>query len=169
MKLASANTLCALMEQRDNMSMGTLARYAGCSKGFISHLTSGRRSTCTPQLAERIAEALNVPVTVLFMPGKSADDGQSAQDEGARMSLSPAERTLRAKLAAHTRWSREDDRMAATAAMRAGSIARFEKQVDPDGTLAPAERAIRAEHARRAHMSRLSMLAAKKRREQASA
>lgn len=80
MKLANANTLCALMEQRD-MSMGTLARYAGCSKGFISHLTSGRRSTCTPLLAERIAEALNVPVEVLFVPGKSAVGGQDGSQQ----------------------------------------------------------------------------------------
>lgn len=72
MKLANANTLRALMEQR-GMGMGRLARYAGCSKGFISHLLSGRRSTCTPLLAERIAEALDVPLTVLFVPSVSSD------------------------------------------------------------------------------------------------
>jgi hypothetical protein len=83
------------------------------------------------------------------------------------MSLSPAERTMRARLAAHTRWSQEGDRVAATASMRAGALARFERQVDPDGVLPPAERAIRAEHARKAHMQRLSLAAAKKRRERA--
>ena len=65
MKLRSADTLRALMEQ-DAFSLARLARYAGCSKGFISHLLSGRRSSCTPPLAERISEALHVPTTVLF-------------------------------------------------------------------------------------------------------
>ncbi|AVO21648.1 XRE family like HTH DNA binding protein [Mycobacterium phage MooMoo] len=65
MKLRSADTLRALMEQYD-FSLGRLARYAGCSKGFISHLLAGRRSSCTPDLADRIAEALHVPTTVLF-------------------------------------------------------------------------------------------------------
>lgn len=70
MRLANPATLAALMQQRD-MSYGTLGRYAGCSKGFVSHLTSGRRRTCTPQLAERIAEALSVPLEVLFVPSAS--------------------------------------------------------------------------------------------------
>lgn len=65
MKLRSADTLRALMEQ-DDFSLGRLARYADCSKGFISHLLAGRRSSCTPELAARIAEALGVPVSVLF-------------------------------------------------------------------------------------------------------
>lgn len=65
MKLRSADTLRALMEQ-DDFSLGRLARYADCSKGFISHLLAGRRSSCTPELADRISEALGVPTTVLF-------------------------------------------------------------------------------------------------------
>ncbi|WP_367576186.1 helix-turn-helix domain-containing protein [Mycobacteroides abscessus] len=73
MKLRSADTLRALMEQ-DKFSLGRLARYAGCSKGFISHLLSGRRSSCTPELAERIAEALHVPIAVIFDPKMSTTD-----------------------------------------------------------------------------------------------
>lgn len=67
MKLASSDTLKALMEQR-RFSHEQMARYAGCSRGFISHLTAGRKSSCTPQLAQRIAEALDVPLEVLFVP-----------------------------------------------------------------------------------------------------
>ena len=67
MKLNSSATLKALMHQRA-FSLGRLARYAGCSKGFISHLLSGRRRTCSPTLAARIAEALDVPLELLFMP-----------------------------------------------------------------------------------------------------
>lgn len=65
MRLRSADTLRALMEQ-DDFSLGRLARYADCSKGFISHLLAGRRASCTPELADRIAEALKVPTSVLF-------------------------------------------------------------------------------------------------------
>lgn len=70
MKLKSAETLRALMNQ-DDFSLGRLARYAGCSKGFISHLLAGRRNSCTTDLGERIAEALGVPVEILFAVSKS--------------------------------------------------------------------------------------------------
>lgn len=73
MRLRSPDTLRALMGQY-NFSLGRLARYSGCSKGFISHLLSGRRSSCTPDLAENIAEALNIPLLVLFEPKLSTSD-----------------------------------------------------------------------------------------------
>ena len=78
MRLQSPDLLRSLMEdERRNFSMSRLARYAGCSKSFISHLTSGRKKTCTPDLAERIAEALDVPVELLFVPSASADGGRN--------------------------------------------------------------------------------------------
>ena len=80
MKLTSADTLRALMAQRD-MSYDTLGRYAGCSKSFVSHLTSGRKSTCTPALAERIAEALSVPREILFVPHASAVSGSNVRGQ----------------------------------------------------------------------------------------
>ena len=46
MRLQSADTLKALIKQR-NLSLDRMARYAGCSKSFISHLTAGRKTTCT--------------------------------------------------------------------------------------------------------------------------
>ncbi|GAA1891566.1 helix-turn-helix transcriptional regulator [Williamsia serinedens] len=73
MRLRSPDTLRALMAQYD-FSLGRLARYADCSKGFISHLLAGRRASCTPQLAERIAEALHVPLEVLFEVRVSTSD-----------------------------------------------------------------------------------------------
>lgn len=79
MKLRSADTLRALMEQ-NHMSLGRLARYAGCSKGFVSHLLAGRRSSCTPELGANIAEALNVPVAVLFQVRVSSTTGHSDKD-----------------------------------------------------------------------------------------
>lgn len=78
MKLQSRDILRSLMEdERRNFSMSKLARYSGCSKSFISHLLAGRKTSCTPELAERIAEALDVPVTLLFVPGESADCGRN--------------------------------------------------------------------------------------------
>ncbi|MGH3908822.1 MAG: hypothetical protein ACRDTE_32265 [Pseudonocardiaceae bacterium] len=78
------------------------------------------------------------------------------------MALSPAQRKLRAQIAANTRWSREDP---ATTGPRgqAGLLARFEREVDPGGTLEPAERARRAEAARKAHMQRLALASARAR------
>lgn len=48
------------------MSQRLLAEKAGVDPSFINHLTSGRRNSCTPERAERIAEALGVPVRALF-------------------------------------------------------------------------------------------------------
>jgi len=73
MRLRSAETLRALMRQQ-SLSLSALASAAQCSKSFISHLLAGRRSTCTEELAGRIASALDVPVHVLFVPSKSITD-----------------------------------------------------------------------------------------------
>lgn len=83
------------------------------------------------------------------------------------MPQSSAERALSARMAAHTRWAKTEDRIAATAPMRKAFIERFEREVDPDGKLDPAERAKRAENLRRAHFARLSLKAAQARRKRA--
>ena len=77
--------------------------------------------------------------------------------------LSPAERCLRARLAAHTMHARNDARQT-TRAARTAFLARFEAEVDPDGALDPEERRRRAEHARRAYFTRLALASAKARR-----
>jgi hypothetical protein len=72
------------------------------------------------------------------------------------MTLTFAQRKLRAQIAANSRWSREDP--APTAARgHAGLLARFEREVDPDGTLSPQERARRTQAALRTHMQRLAL------------
>lgn len=65
MKLRSTQILVAFMESK-NFSVTRLAQYAGCSRSMIGHLRSGQKSSCTPGLAERIAEALDVPLVALF-------------------------------------------------------------------------------------------------------
>lgn len=82
-------------------------------------------------------------------------------------SLSPAERKLRASIAAHESWAATEDRTSRTAAGRAAFAKSFEDKVDPDHKLDPAERSRRAEHARKAHFARLALASAKARRAQA--
>lgn len=60
-------------------------------------------------------------------------------------------------------WSRNDAETMVGPAHR-GFRARFEKLVDPDGTLDPKERAVRADRARRAHMLALAARSAEARR-----
>ncbi|HEU5475723.1 MAG TPA: hypothetical protein VFV67_34210 [Actinophytocola sp.] len=77
--------------------------------------------------------------------------------------LTPEQRTLRAKVAAHTMWSNTSNRAERTAAARKAAHDRFAKQVDPGGVLPPEERAQRAENARKAHFCRMAAASAKAR------
>ena len=72
------------------------------------------------------------------------------------MSLSPRERTLRARLGAHVLHAQRDSR-AITQPARAAAFQRFIDQVDPERILPETERLRRAEHARRAHMTRIAL------------
>lgn len=82
--------------------------------------------------------------------------------------LTPGERKLRAQVAAHTSWANTSDRKARTAAGTAALLSKFEREVDPDGVLDPAERARRAESARKAHFARLALKSAQARRKKAA-
>ena len=70
MRLSSPEMLRATMDRR-GFTISRLARYAGCSKSMVGHLVSGHKKSCTPALAERIAEALDVPTELLFVPSPS--------------------------------------------------------------------------------------------------
>lgn len=83
------------------------------------------------------------------------------------MPLSPSERTLRARLAAQTKWAHADG-VAGTQAARDTFRASFEIAVDPDRKLPPTERARRAESARKAHFTRLALKSAQARRKRAA-
>lgn len=75
-----------------------------------------------------------------------------------------SERNLRAQIAAHASWAHTPDRTARTAPARRALAARFEHEVDPDGLLPAAERAKRAENARKAYYARLALTSAVARR-----
>lgn len=79
------------------------------------------------------------------------------------VSLTPNERTMRARLAAHVLHASVDSREHTEPARRA-FMARFEDQVDPDRVLSAAERARRAEHAKKAYFTRLALKSAQARR-----
>jgi hypothetical protein len=77
--------------------------------------------------------------------------------------LTPAERRLRAEIAAHVRWSTPGQREAASRAQRDRILAWAESQVDPDRKLPDAERAQLAENHLRAHMARMALAASRSR------
>ncbi|HEY3685104.1 MAG TPA: hypothetical protein VGL93_18875 [Streptosporangiaceae bacterium] len=68
------------------------------------------------------------------------------------------------QIAAEVSWSRTRDRSARTRPARDAFLARFERQVDPDGELPEHERRQRAEHAKRAYMLGLAKRSASARR-----
>lgn len=74
--------------------------------------------------------------------------------------LTPGQRKVRARLAAHALHAQGGT---STKAGTAAFLARFDREVDPDGILAPEERARRAEHARKAYMGRLALKASRAR------
>jgi hypothetical protein len=76
-------------------------------------------------------------------------------------------RSQRARVAALTRWSREDPKPALERT-RAAFDRRFEREVDPDGVLSPEERTRRAAAARKAYFARLALKSAKARRRRRS-
>jgi hypothetical protein len=78
--------------------------------------------------------------------------------------VTPEERSLRARLAAHESWARTTDAPARTVRARQAFEHRFETQVDSDGTLDPKERARRAESARKAYFTRLALRSSVSRR-----
>ncbi len=81
--------------------------------------------------------------------------------KGAAVSSSAVER---GRLGAHLSWARTADRAARTRPARQAFLARFDRQVDPDGQLSPEERAVRAEHALKAQMARIRLVRAAKAR-----
>jgi hypothetical protein len=72
------------------------------------------------------------------------------------MSLTAAERSARARMGAYAQQAQHDTREM-TQKARETFLSRFEREVDPDGVLLPAERARRAEAARKAYFAGLTL------------
>lgn len=71
--------------------------------------------------------------------------------------MTPAQRAMHARLASRTSWAKTSDREQRTRPARTAFLARFEKQVDPDGVLPEIERAERAHQAFLAHMETMRL------------
>lgn len=79
--------------------------------------------------------------------------------------LTPEQRSLRARLAAHAGWANTTDRTARTAhgaKASPGSVEYWLSRVDPDGVMTPDNRQKAATSARAAHMARLAFSRSKK-------
>lgn len=77
--------------------------------------------------------------------------------------LTPRERQLQAQMASFASWAQTSDRSARTAKARRAALSRFEREVDPDGTMDPVERAQRAAAARSAHFTAMAYKSARAR------
>jgi hypothetical protein len=126
--------------------------YEAARRGDIPTLKIGRRRVVP---TARLLEMLGIGVA-------------KPQDEDV-LAVSENEASERARIAASERWAHTSDRRAATAPARAALNARFEAEVDPDGTLDPAERAQRVRNLRVAYYTRLARLSAASRRKAAQA
>lgn len=80
------------------------------------------------------------------------------------MSRTQSERSRQARKAAYVSWAKTDDPSARTANGRQAFLERFEREVDPEGTLPPAERARRAAALRKAYFLDLAQKSAEARR-----
>lgn len=79
------------------------------------------------------------------------------------MDLTPAERVLRARLAAHSLHAKVDSQKH-TEPARLAFMNRFENQVDPERALSEAERRRRADQARKAYFTQLALKSVQARR-----
>lgn len=82
MRLRSGSLLRELMNTK-RLSNADVALHARVGRTFISALVNERRTSCTPRVAERIAERLEVPLEVLFAPRASAASGYNSKQRKA--------------------------------------------------------------------------------------
>lgn len=76
MRLKSGALLRAQMDVK-HLSNADVAKHAGVSRTFISALVVGRKTSCTPAVAELIAERLEINLELLFDPRQSAVSGRN--------------------------------------------------------------------------------------------
>jgi hypothetical protein len=78
--------------------------------------------------------------------------------------MTPRQRRLQARMAAHSLHARVANPAAHTAPARRAFLDRFGREVDPNGVSKPEERARRAKHARKAYFLKLALASAAARR-----
>ena len=88
---------------------------------------------------------------------------RGTRSSGRNGDLTPAQRSLRARVAAYKLHASRDPRET-TQPARDAFMARFEREVDPDRRLPPAERQRRAEAAKKAYFTALALRSSRARR-----
>lgn len=76
MRLRSGRLLRELMNTK-GLSNQDVGMAAGVYRTFISALVNEARTSCTPEVADRIARRLDVPTELLFEPKTSAGSGRN--------------------------------------------------------------------------------------------
>lgn len=101
----------------------------------------------------------------------SHEHGTSTPDDATSVvdSALTRQRAIAGRIGAYTMWAHTPDRAARTAPARRAAMARFEREVDPEGVLSPEERAKRAQYARKAYFQRLGLKSAAARRKKSAA
>src|SRR5271157_2378666 len=132
-----------------------MRRFVDSSRGTLT----GSRSPCY-HLRKQASTGRSPPLgrhrSRHSTPGREAEERVFS----VAFSLTPEQRTLRARIAAHALHAQGGTN---TKAATAAFLTRFDRQVDPDAVLPPDERARRAEHARRTYMAALSLKASRAR------
>jgi len=86
MRLRDPQLLADWMKKKDDMGQARLGRHAECSRQFIHLLLTGQRTTCTPAVAKRIEEALDVVPGTLFVPRESPTSGRVVAQQATEQS-----------------------------------------------------------------------------------
>lgn len=71
--------------------------------------------------------------------------------------MTPEQRSMRARLGAHTKWANTTDRTAAMAPARKAWKDRWLRLANPDGTLSPERTQAKAEQLEKAHYQRMAL------------
>jgi hypothetical protein len=148
-------------------SVRTLAQAVGVSESKVDKLISEERPYVTETQAEAIASEVGANLKALFAPRSFSFMNEIDEMEEP---MDPADRTLRARLAAHSQWAKEPNPTARTEKARKAAASKFEqeaRELHPEGDDELIART--AEHLKKAHYARMGLASAAKRRKGASA
>jgi hypothetical protein len=131
---------------------------------MVAHRQSPAGSPDNANSPRELWACIERPPTVAPRSGPTAATSDTKTVMDARwLLMTPAERSLRSRMAAY-RLHASHDPKDTTRAARAAFLSRFEREVDPDATLTPTERSRRAEAARKAYFTKLAIQSARARR-----
>lgn len=140
----------------------SLGEAIGVSASKVQKLISGRRPDVTEAVADAIAREVGVNRNALFAPRSFPFMNENTIPEEP---MDPVDRTLRARLAAHSSWAKTTDPTSRTAKARTAANNKFmtqARELHPGGS--DELIATTAEHLRKAHFARMGLKSAAARR-----